>query len=339
MTENQFLMELDRALERLPEEEREDILQDIREYFTYGRQDGKTDSDIASELGSPLSIAEELIGQADLKLLAGLVPKDSLAKSEFDNVDIQIETGSLIIGPSNDGELHVDVENKTYKQQLFVDILNRTLVVTLKDEKKWNLFNFNTKSPTITVQLPAKTYEDVKLYADNGRIAGSSMESGSFKATSDNGQIQLSHIAAQQLFITSDNGAIELQAATSTKLTAKTDNGKINFKDVTAASISLETDNGSISLLNVEGETKAKTDNGRIHLLTNNLERSIDLKTDNGAITIETMSDPVNVTIQADRDAGRVSIFNSKGSRAVFGDGRHFVYLKSDNGSLTIKRI
>ncbi|OHX51210.1 hypothetical protein BB776_03475 [Planococcus salinarum] len=41
MTEQQFLQQLEQALDRLPAEERNDILQDIREYFANGRADGK----------------------------------------------------------------------------------------------------------------------------------------------------------------------------------------------------------------------------------------------------------------------------------------------------------
>ena len=43
MTENQFIGELESALKQLPDEERNDIIQDIRGYFTNGREDGKTD--------------------------------------------------------------------------------------------------------------------------------------------------------------------------------------------------------------------------------------------------------------------------------------------------------
>ena len=62
MTENQFIGELETALKRLPTEERNDIIQDIREYFTNGREDGKSESEIAASLGSPAKIAEELLG-------------------------------------------------------------------------------------------------------------------------------------------------------------------------------------------------------------------------------------------------------------------------------------
>jgi DUF4097 and DUF4098 domain-containing protein YvlB len=341
MTENQFLSELENAVARLPEEERNDILQDIREYFENGRQDGKTESDIASELGSPRTIAEELISSyGSIDIDSTKSPVD-LSKSEFDTVDVQIDTGDLIIHPSLDNEMHVNVKDKNYKHHLSVDILGRTLVVTLKDEKRWGMFSFNMslKSPVVTVQLPEKTYEEIKLCTDSGRISGDRLQSTDFNVQSDNGRIQLSHIKSQRLLAESDNGAIELRSVQTDWFTAKTDNGKIELKDIQAKQVTLETDNGSIVMVDVEGNIQAETDNGRISLLAHDIERNIDLKTDNGSITVETMSEPANVTIQAIRDHGHSSIFNEKGKRFIFGDGRHIVRLKTDNGSLTVKRV
>lgn len=57
MTEQQFLNELELALTRFASDERNDILQDIKEYFTNGREDGKSDGEIAASLGSPREIA------------------------------------------------------------------------------------------------------------------------------------------------------------------------------------------------------------------------------------------------------------------------------------------
>ncbi|WKA54241.1 DUF4097 family beta strand repeat-containing protein [Planococcus shixiaomingii] len=341
MTENHFLNELNQALARLPEEERKDILQDIQEYFANGRQDGKSEDDIASELGSPQAIAEELMESYNFSQSENSSKAVNLSKSTFDKVDVEIDTGSLTIHPSVDDEMHVDVEDQHYKQQLFVDVLDRTLVVTLKNEKKWGFFSFNTnmKSPAVTIQLPQKMYEHIKLHTDNGRIAGTDLQSVKFDAKSDNGRIQLRRITANRLVAESDNGDVELRTVQADMVVVKTDNGKIDLQDIQAKEVELETDNGSISLENVNGNIQAETDNGRIHLLANDIERNIDLKSDNGNIVVETMSDPANVTIQADRDHGKAIIFNEKGRRFVFGEGRHNVRLKTDNGNLTVKRV
>ena len=55
---NEFLQSLDLALKRLQPAEREDILSDYREHFEIGLSKGKTEKQIAAELGDPKSIAK-----------------------------------------------------------------------------------------------------------------------------------------------------------------------------------------------------------------------------------------------------------------------------------------
>ncbi len=55
---NEYLQALSRALSRLEQAEREDILTDYREHFEIGLSQGKTEKQIAQELGEPESIAK-----------------------------------------------------------------------------------------------------------------------------------------------------------------------------------------------------------------------------------------------------------------------------------------
>lgn len=342
MTEQQFLQELETALHQLPIEERNDIFQDIREYFSNGRKDGKTDSEIAAELGAPAVIAKELVSSYDFSNMEAAPKTVELSKDEFDKVDIQIDNGALDIGLSLDGKMHVDVEDKGYNQQLFVDILDRTLVITLKEEvKKWGIFSFtiNTKSPKVTVQLPPKIYDSIKIMTDNGKVEGANLESIILTAKSDNGSIQFTDTKAAELSIRSDNGALKLDSSRVEKLKAKSDNGKIELTDIWAEQVKLQTDNGSILMDNVEGKIDSESDNGKITLTTSSLDRDITLKTDNGGITIETTSEPSNASIHAHRDYGKAKIFGVKSNHTVYGAGQHSIVLKTDNGSIDIKKI
>ena len=54
---NEYLQALSRALGRLDQSEREDILADYREHFEIGLSQGKTERQIAAELGEPECIA------------------------------------------------------------------------------------------------------------------------------------------------------------------------------------------------------------------------------------------------------------------------------------------
>lgn len=342
MTEQQFLQQLEQALERLPAEERNDILQDIREYFANGRADGKSDSDIAEELGSPEAIAKELIDSFDFSQSTAPAEKIDISKDKFDKVDIQTDNAVLQILPSDDGKMHVDVENKTYRQHLAVDILDRTLVITLKEEaRKWGFFTItgSFKSPTLIVQLPPKIYEKIQILSDHGSVTGGRLESTELLVETDNGSINLNQIFAEKFTVKSDNGAIKLNDVQAKNLRAETDNGQLTLKDISADKVDAVSDNGGITLKDVKGDVHAQTDNGRIHLLAADLERSITLETDNGSILLETKRQPENATINADVDWGSVSIFGSKKRRSIYGTGQHPIELQSDNGSITVKMV
>ncbi|WP_404458955.1 DUF1700 domain-containing protein [Oceanobacillus kapialis] len=61
MNKETFINKLEKALEKLPAEERQDILEDFYEHFHVGMQDGKTETEITSALGSPNQIAKEIL--------------------------------------------------------------------------------------------------------------------------------------------------------------------------------------------------------------------------------------------------------------------------------------
>ncbi|MBU5488257.1 DUF1700 domain-containing protein [Clostridium sp. MSJ-8] len=59
MTKYEFLRIIEEGLEDFPTSERNDILYDYEEHFTYGRADGKTDEEIIAELGDPYEIVNQ----------------------------------------------------------------------------------------------------------------------------------------------------------------------------------------------------------------------------------------------------------------------------------------
>ncbi|WP_071458854.1 HAAS signaling domain-containing protein [Bacillus massilinigeriensis] len=78
MNKEQFLKQLNASLERLPQDERQDILQDYEEYFAIGLEKGKTEQEISASLGNPKQISRELtvsyrLDQVEQKTTAGNV--------------------------------------------------------------------------------------------------------------------------------------------------------------------------------------------------------------------------------------------------------------------------
>ena len=341
MTENQFIQELEQALGRLPAEERKDIMQDIREYFANGRADGKSDSTIAAELVDPKAIAKELVDSFDFSQTEVSTLNIDITKDKFDKVDIEIENGNLVIAPSPDGQMHVDIADKNYKQQLTVDIVNRTLVISLKEEiKLWGIFSItrSMNTPTLNVQLPDKLYEKIEINSDNGSITGERLAATVFKLEAENGSTHFTHIGAGSLTANSSNGDVCLTSVQAKQIEAETENGQLKLHDIQSAKVNVVSANGDILLKEVDGEIVAQTDNGRVQLAAAHLDRTIQLETDNGSILLEAKTEPKNATIRAEVDWGSISVFGSKDTKTVFGSGQHPIDLRSDNGSITVKQ-
>jgi len=341
MTENQFIGELETALKRLPTEERNDIIQDIQEYFTNGREDGKSDSEIAISLGSPANIAEELLDSYSfVETKAEIVSTNevmTIQDDRFLNVDINVQHGALFVSPSDSSMTTVELIGSNEKLKLTAEVVDDTLFIRLKSLRHWLfMFNFNMKAVTLNVIIPTKLYQSFAMKTDNGRISVEKLLCKKISASTDNGKIQLKEIAATTLTAETDNGRIEIDKLQVDHLRTKTDNGRIEMRHVDAESIAAESDNGRIELEHVTGSIVGSTDNGRITLLTDSLDRNIDFQTDNGNIVIQSTSKPTNVSIHAKTSHGKVDVFGERNSRTVIGAGEHTIRLKSDNGRIIV---
>ncbi|MBU3128204.1 MULTISPECIES: HAAS signaling domain-containing protein [Clostridium] len=60
MNKNEFMKELSRNLNNIPEEEKQDISTDYDEYFAIGIEQGRSEENIALSLGEPKTIAKQL---------------------------------------------------------------------------------------------------------------------------------------------------------------------------------------------------------------------------------------------------------------------------------------
>ncbi|MCZ2257717.1 DUF4097 family beta strand repeat-containing protein [Sporosarcina sp. G11-34] len=339
MTENQFIRVLEDTLKQLPNEERNDIIQDIHEYFTNGRADGKTDSEIANSLGSPSQIAEELL--ASYSFATQDIPDEisneliTLQNNTYTKIDMNVQHGALVVRPSTDTVTTVELIGANEKMQLSAEVVGDTLFIRLKSLRHW-LFMFNMKPVIVNVFIPSKLYQSIAMKTDNGRISARKLLGKSITANTDNGRIELNEIAASDLSTEADNGRIMLDKIQADTIKVETDNGRIEMRHIEADTISVESDNGRIEMEHVDGAITGKTDNGRITLETSSLDRNMDFRTDNGAIFIKSKSKPTNLSIYTKTGNGKIDVFGEQNSKTVIGVGENTLRLKSGNGRITV---
>lgn len=342
MNENSFLIELEEALKGLPAEERKDILKDIREYFSDGREDGKEDGEIAASLGAPKVIAAELLEAYPLVRLSeekdATQQVQTIKDDSFTKIDINAHHGSLYLSHSDDSETIIEIDGQPDKHTLTAEVIGDTLNIHVKNKSTWGfMLNFSKKAIQLKISVPKKLYESIHLKSNNGKIEAEKLIATSIHSQSDNGRIILTEIASSNLQVETDNGRIELVKVQSDQLKAKSDNGRILMNYVEADHIHAKTDNGRIELDQVTGNLIASTDNGRILLNTETLDQNIDFQTANGSIEINSSNMPMNASISAKTRHGRIDIFGENNSLSRFGKEEHQVKLKSSNGRITVR--
>lgn len=99
MTKYQFIRILDSSLKRLPEEEREDILQDFEEHFDFGLEEGKTEEQISESLGSPQQIAKELLANYHLEKVAATATTGNVFRAVWAVIGLSFFNLVIVLGP------------------------------------------------------------------------------------------------------------------------------------------------------------------------------------------------------------------------------------------------
>ncbi len=222
----------------------------------------------------------------------------------FTTITVLADNAAVEIVPTTDSVATVEYSGKTKKNKKFIFeavVKGDTLAVQFKEKRKGFIqFGISSLDLTLTLHLPEKQYERLQVETDNGRIIAEQLQAKNIHMETDNGRIELKHVDAEAVNVKSDNGKIILE--------------------------------------NVTGQMKAKTDNGRISVVTNNLDQSIDLETDNGRIEIQTEKEPTNAIIDAKTDNGRVEIFGQENKHVTFGKGENLIKLRTDNGRITVTK-
>lgn len=229
--------------------------------------------------------------------------KKIIEDSSFTNIDVLTDNADVVIEPTKSSEVTVEYTGASKKKKFNfdADVKGETLSVQLEQKRPFFFsFGFHSGDLKLTISVPEKQYGNLQVESDNGRI--------------------------------------DIEELNSEHVYLETDNGQIQVRNIEAKTVDVETDNGKVILEHVEGEIRGATDNGRIFLLTNEINWPIDLSTDNGSIEIKTKTEPTNATFDANVGNGKITIFGEDTKVKTYGKGRSLIKLQTDNGRITVTK-
>lgn len=99
MNNKQFMNELESSLKGISNEERQDILQDFQEHFINGLEDGKSEEEIASSLGSPHHIAKELLATHHVEKVEATASTGNIFRALWAVVGLGFFNLVIVLGP------------------------------------------------------------------------------------------------------------------------------------------------------------------------------------------------------------------------------------------------
>ena len=221
-------------------------------------------------------------------------------EGDLSSLEISLRITDVTVQVATDGVLRVECY-ETEKQPHTVTLADGKLTVTATDQRKWyEKITIFSKSPKVTVYVPAGEYEALTLETDTGDVRflgelfGDALEDpsvrllfGEFGIKTDTGDVEMAggtyrasvkiktgtgdvsasaFQAAGDVGIRTNTGKVILTDAHCGDLAIETDTGKVKLRDVNCAALTVETDTGSVTLTNVvgTGDAKIETDTGDV---------------------------------------------------------------------------
>jgi DUF4097 and DUF4098 domain-containing protein YvlB len=229
---------------------------------------------------------------------------EAIHNPDITEISVESKNATIEVMPTNEDQITVEftaTESKYNKYKLEIEEEGESLSIEL-DEKTLQFlsfdFDFDFSGPKIKVYLPEKQYEELEIDVVNGKI--------------------------------------DVEGITVDEVEVNTINGRIVLKELETKSTTVSSENGGITIENVNGRITSDVENGGTTLITNHLDRFIDLESVNGKITVQTAQEPTNATIEVSVVNGKVNLFGNDSRSAVIGDGENKINLKTVNGSITV---
>ncbi|HDR7793559.1 TPA: DUF4097 family beta strand repeat protein [Bacillus luti] len=230
--------------------------------------------------------------------------KEEVIKNEaLKNVEVNLDAGDVIVRKSPDSSFYVKQTGDLSKQELRITEDGDTLKIIGEIEKgvsfDFSFYNFGFQTPKVTIFIPERSYQDVK--------------------------------------VSSSAGEIEINDVTSDRVSAGTLAGDVDLKHVTAKDVEGSTKAGEVSLKKVTGKVMAKTSSGDVDIIDHDSKYDLEASSTAGDIDITLLEKPQDAVITGQSAAGDVTIFNKENNNITIGNGHTKISGKTAAGDVTIE--
>lgn len=339
MDRKQYMEKLNMDLEGMDEQSRQEIIQDFDAHFQQGLQEGRSEEEIAEELGDLNSLTKELKSSAPSK-----TSTSSSFQCDIREVEIHSLCANCTILESEDDQIHVQFyDNRDSLRRLNFDLVTQQIGTLYRIEvkkKKEYLFNFFSfgEDLHLEVSLPHGV-ANLKAESASGDVhCQTSCNRMLLKSLS--GDIKAQELNCEELFIDNVSGDCDVDILKTNVYSIKVISGDLHITCDQA-------EKGKVT--SISGDVKYEGDTKEIIIDTKSGDIQLNL-VDGDTCQVKMLSG--DITIKLPNEAGFECIYsklsgdfktNLKGQVQnqdklyTYGDGRIKMVIESLSGDVRIK--
>ncbi|MED2039014.1 DUF4097 family beta strand repeat-containing protein [Bacillus wiedmannii] len=230
--------------------------------------------------------------------------KEDVIKNEtLINIEVKLDAGDIVVQKSPDSSFYVKQSGDVRKHEVRIAEDGDTLKIIGEREKgasfDFSFYNFKIQTSTLTILVPERLYQDIKV-------------------NSSAGQIEMSDVKSDRVSV----GTLA---------------GEVDLKHITARSVEGSTKAGEVNLKKVIGKVTAKTASGDVYVVDHDPKYDVEASSTAGDVDITLLEKPQDAVITGQSTAGDVMIFNEENKNITIGNGSKKISGKTAAGDVTIE--
>lgn len=274
---------------------------------------------------------------------------------DIQNIDnLQIQTGSMNIrvvkGQDEQAlvRLHGSVSRNLAKDtDLQVEQSGNTLTIRANESHGF-WFGFNFSNLAMTVELPEKQWDQIKVKANSGNIRLNELFADSVAVEASSGNVAIEQMKGNKIYVKANSGNLKLKDITGEAVELKTSSGNISMDGFDSPDVTFNANSGNVSLTGGRAAFQGKTTSGNIKLKVDELLPHSDLQANSGNVTVSLNKRPSSLAVDYRGGSGRGRIerdgftYEYKADdrdniKGAFGSGEVKLAVQTGSGNFTLK--